>query len=229
MQPKANPAEQRSASRSVENMPNYTFENGLLERLKLSANAPIAGLDEVGRGPLAGPVIACAVIIDRDVLPPPIVAALDDSKKLTAVKREQLYEILANTTRYALGQASVEEIDTLNILQASLMAMRRAVDGLTLQPAAALVDGNRDPGLPCTTDCIIKGDSKSVTIAAASIIAKVTRDRLMADLSKRFPGYGWETNMGYGSKAHITAILNNGPTRHHRKSFSPVKEMLCKH
>lgn len=209
-------------------MPDYSFEDSLLNRLRLSVDAPIAGLDEVGRGPLAGPVIACAVVIDRDVLPPPVAAALDDSKKLTASKREQLYEILANTTRYALGQASVEEIDEFNILQASLLAMRRAVDGLAVQPIAALVDGNRDPGLPCPTDCIIKGDGKSITIAAASIIAKVTRDRQMADLSKTFPGYGWETNMGYGSKAHIAALREIGPTSHHRKSFSPVKEILTK-
>lgn len=207
-------------------MPDYLFENRILTQLKLPFDAPVAGLDEVGRGPLAGPVIACAVIINREVLPPPIAAALDDSKKLTAAKREQLYEILANTTRYALGQASVEEIDAINILQASLLAMRRAVDALAIQPVAALVDGNRDPGLPCPSDCIIKGDGKSITIAAASIIAKVTRDRLMADLSKRFPGYGWETNMGYGSKAHLAALQEIGPSQHHRKSFSPVKKLI---
>jgi len=207
-------------------MPDYSLEDSIISRLSLPAGSPIAGLDEVGRGPLAGPVVACAVVIDRDVLPPPVAAALDDSKKLSASKREQLYEILANTTRYALGQASVEEIDTINILQASLLAMRRAYEGLSIQPVAALVDGNRDPGLPCPADCIVKGDSKSLTIAAASIIAKVTRDRQMCDLAKTYPGYGWETNAGYGSALHLAALRDLGPTSHHRKSFSPVKDLL---
>lgn len=207
-------------------MPDFSYEDRLLERLDLPPHAAVAGLDEVGRGPLAGPVVACAVIIDRETIPPNILAALDDSKKLSASKREQLYEALALTTRYALGQASVLEIDEINILQASLLAMRRALDGLPVRPSAALVDGNRDPGLSCPTECLIKGDSKSLSVAAASIIAKVTRDRQMADLAKSFPGYGWETNAGYGSKAHLAALQKLGPTKHHRKSFSPVKEML---
>ena len=209
-------------------MPDFSFEDRLLDRLDLPLNSPVAGLDEVGRGPLAGPVVACAVVIDRDTIPPLIIEALDDSKKLTASKREQLYEALALTTRYALGQSSVEEIDDINILQASLLAMRRALDGLPIRPVAALVDGNRDPGLSCPTDCIVKGDGKSLSIAAASVIAKVTRDRQMADLAKTYPGYGWETNAGYGSKAHLAALQELGPTSHHRKSFSPVRDLLSR-
>ncbi|MEQ9489286.1 MAG: ribonuclease HII [Alphaproteobacteria bacterium] len=207
-------------------MPDYSLEDSLIERLTLSAAAPVAGLDEVGRGPLAGPVVACAVVIDRQTLPPPVADVLDDSKKLSVSKREELYEILARTTRYALGQASVEEIDTMNILQAALLAMQRAFDGLAIRPKAALVDGNRDPGLGCPTDCIVRGDSRSMSIAAASVIAKVTRDRQMADLARIFPGYGWETNVGYGSKAHLAALRELGPTPHHRTSFAPVKDLI---
>lgn len=207
-------------------MPDFCLEDGLIARLSLPTDAAIAGVDEVGRGPLAGPVVACAVVIDRHTLPPPLISALDDSKKLSATKREQMYEILAHTTRYALGQASVEEIDTMNILQAALLAMRRAVDGLAVRPLAALVDGNRDPGLDCPTDCIVRGDSRSLSIAAASVIAKVTRDRQMADLARAFPGYGWVTNAGYGSKTHLDALRELGPTPHHRRSFAPVRSLI---
>jgi len=207
-------------------MPDYSLEDSIISRLSLPAGSPIAGLDEVGRGPLAGPVVACAVVIDRDVLPPPVAAALDDSKKLSASKREQLYEILANTTRYALGQASVEEIDTINILQASLLAMRRAYEGLSIQPVAALVDGNRDPGLNCPVDLVVKGDGRSLSIAAASIIAKEHRDRMMAALSAEYPEYGWERNAGYGVKRHQEALALYGPTPHHRRSFAPISRLL---
>ncbi len=207
-------------------MPDFCLEDGLIARLSLPTDAAIAGVDEVGRGPLAGPVVACAVVIDRHTLPPPLISALDDSKKLSVTKREQMYEILAHTTRYALGQASVEEIDTMNILQAALLAMRRAVDGLAVRPLAALVDGNRDPGLDCPTDCIVRGDSRSLSIAAASVIAKVTRDRQMADLARAFPGYGWVTNAGYGSKTHLDALRELGPTPHHRRSFAPVRSLI---
>ena len=189
----------------------------------------VAGLDEVGRGPWAGPVIACAVVIDRTTFPVELAAQLDDSKKLTTAKREALFPALTHHVEYAMGQASVGEIDSLNILQASLLAMRRAFAGLSPSPSAALVDGNRDPGLDCHTNLLVKGDSRSLSIAAASIVAKVERDRLMTALAKEHPGYGWERNAGYGVKAHQEGLARFGVTPHHRRSFAPIKAILETH
>jgi ribonuclease HII len=190
----------------------------------------VAGLDEVGRGPLAGPVVAAAAVIDRQGVEPGLLRLIDDSKKLTRKGRERAYEAMmaAGCVRFAIGEASVEEIDRLNILQASFIAMRRALVGLgDAPPDIALVDGNRvPPALGCTGQAIVAGDAQSYSIAAASIFAKVTRDRTMCQLAQSFPGYGWERNAGYGSAAHVRALNTQGPTPHHRRSFAPVRACL---
>lgn len=183
----------------------------------------IAGVDEAGRGPLAGPVTAAAVILDRAAIPP----GLNDSKALSAAKREALFDPIHATARVAIGWASVEEIDRLNIREAALLAMRRAVEGLAIRPDVALIDGNACPtGLPCRGVTLVKGDAKSLSIAAASIIAKVARDRVMAALAKAHPGYGWEVNQGYPTAAHLAALQDMGVTPHHRRSFRPVHNIL---
>ncbi|MEM7752041.1 MAG: ribonuclease HII [Pseudomonadota bacterium] len=182
----------------------------------------VAGVDEVGRGPLAGPVTAAAVVLDPAQMPP----GLDDSKKLTALRRNRLFGELIATARVSVGHASVEEIDALNILYASHLAMERAVAGLG-DVAHALIDGNMIPkGLTCPATALIKGDERSLSIAAASIIAKVTRDRIMVDLAQQYPGYGWEQNAGYPTKAHREALVRLGVTPHHRRSFKTVHNML---
>lgn len=186
----------------------------------------VAGIDEVGRGPWAGPVVAAAVVLDRERLPVELRRGLDDSKKLTAKKRETLFALLPDCAAIGLGRAEVAEIDTLNILQASLLAMRRAYDALPATADTALVDGNRAPDLPCAVETIVKGDARSLSIAAASIVAKVSRDREMAALAERFPGYGWERNAGYGTKQHRDALARLGVTPHHRKSFAPIAALL---
>lgn len=183
----------------------------------------IAGVDEVGRGPLAGPVTAAAVVLDPAHIP----AGLNDSKKLTKRRREVLYDQIMEMAEVSVAHASVEEIDDLNILRASHLAMMRALDGLAIPADYVLVDGNmlpRDLTLPAET--VIKGDGRSVSIAAASIMAKVCRDCVMLSLAQQHPGYGWETNMGYGSKSHIEALQKQGVTPHHRRSFKPVHNML---
>ena len=198
------------------------------EQSPLDWDAPglVAGVDEAGRGPLAGPVVAAAVILD----PRQPIAGLADSKKLTALRRARLYdEIRAKALCCAVAEASVEEIDRLNILQATITAMRRAVDALMetngpVAPVLALVDGNVLPVLPCPVKAVIGGDGLSLSIAAASIVAKVSRDRLMTALADEYPGYGWRTNVGYGTPEHRAALLNLGPCRHHRTSFRPVRE-----
>lgn len=183
----------------------------------------IAGVDEVGRGPLCGPVTAAAVILDPVRIP----AGIGDSKALSLAKRERLFDEIMACAQVSVAHASVEEIDTLNILQASLLAMRRALDGLPVAPDHVLVDGNRLPkDLPCPAEAIVKGDAKSLSIAAASIVAKVTRDRIMVDLAQQHPGYGWERNAGYPTKDHLEALLNLGPTPVHRRSFKPVHNIL---
>jgi ribonuclease HII len=185
----------------------------------------VAGLDEVGRGPWAGPVVAAAVVLDPETIP----EGLDDSKRLTAVRREVLYGLLVGCASVGVGQASVAEIETMNILQASHLAMRRAVAALAERPATALVDGGRvPPGLPCPARAIIDGDAQVVSIAAASIVAKVVRDRIMVALSQQFPGYGWERNMGYGTADHAAGLARLGVTPHHRRSFRPIHNHLCK-
>lgn len=178
----------------------------------------VCGVDEAGRGPWAGPVLAAAVILDPARVP----AGIDDSKKLTAAKREALYLALSACARIGVGAASVREIDALNILQATLLAMRRAVLALPVRPDHALIDGNRAPGLECRVTTVVQGDTRSLSIAAASIVAKVTRDRLMRRLALRYPAYGWESNMGYGAPAHQAGLAQAGVTPHHRLSFAPI-------
>ncbi|MWB76992.1 ribonuclease HII [Pseudooceanicola sp. 216_PA32_1] len=197
-----------------------------LESLAFSRGAlRVAGVDEVGRGPLAGPVTACAVVLDPARIP----EGLNDSKRLTARRREALMAEILATADVCVAHAEVAEIDSLNILRASHLAMIRALDGLALRPDHVLVDGNmlpRDLTLPA--EAIVKGDGRSLSIAAASIVAKVTRDAIMRDLAQHFPGYGWETNAGYGSKSHMAALQDLGVTPHHRRSFAPIHNILCK-
>ena len=196
------------------------------EQTALVWDAPaglIAGVDEAGRGPLAGPVVAAAVILD-DLNP---IKGLADSKKLTALKREKLYdEIRAKALCCSIAEASVEEIDALNILQATMLAMRRAVEGLRLKPNKVLVDGNRLPVLDVLAEAIVKGDSKVQAISAASILAKVTRDRWCEQIDHDYPAYGFAKHKGYGTEAHMQALKTHGATPWHRKSFAPVAEVL---
>jgi ribonuclease HII len=183
----------------------------------------VAGVDEAGRGPLAGPVVAAAVILD-DLHP---IEGLADSKKLTAARREKLYdEIRAKALCCSIAEASVEEIDRLNILQATLLAMRRAVEGLRLKPAKVLVDGNRLPVLDVLAEAIVKGDATVPAISAASILAKVHRDRWCADYDREFPQYGFAAHKGYGTAEHLAALRAHGACPQHRKTFAPVTEVL---
>ncbi len=184
---------------------------------------PVCGIDEAGRGPLAGPVVAAAVILDPDQTPD----GLDDSKRLTAAKRQMLRDRLLSVARVGVGTASVSEIDEINILHATMLAMRRAFQNLPVTPHAALVDGNRCPDLPCPTQAVVKGDQKCLSIAAASIVAKVHRDELMTDLADKFPAYGWRRNAGYGTAEHLAALQTHGATPHHRRSFAPVRTVLA--
>lgn len=185
----------------------------------------VCGVDEVGRGPLAGPVLAAAAIIPPGGLPPELAAQIKDSKQLSAARREALFPVLTALCPHAVAEATVAEINTLNILWASVLAMQRAVAALTPAPAFALIDGNRCPQLPCPAQTIIKGDSKSLSIAVAAIIAKVSRDRLMAQLAQDYPAYGWERNSGYGTAQHLAALRQWGTTCWHRDSFAPVHKI----
>jgi len=183
----------------------------------------LAGVDEVGRGPLAGDVVAAAVILD----PSRPITGLADSKKLSEKKRELLFdEIREHALSYSVARASVQEIDHINILQASLLAMHRAVEQLPVQPEFVLVDGNKKPDWTYSCDTVVKGDSRVAAIAAASILAKVTRDREMVELDKKYPGYGLAGHKGYPTKAHIHALGELGPSPVHRVSFAPVKRLL---
>lgn len=183
----------------------------------------VAGVDEVGRGPLAGDVIAAAVI-----LPDHPLAGLTDSKALSASRRATLFEMICNEAKsWALGRSSVAEIDELNILQASLLAMRRAVESLAIQPTLVLVDGNRLPQWPYEARAIVKGDLREPAISAASIVAKVTRDREMVELDRRYPGYGLAAHKGYPTRAHLAALKALGVSPIHRRSFGPVKRLLA--
>ncbi|MFL4469606.1 ribonuclease HII [Tateyamaria armeniaca] len=196
-------------------MPDFEFETRIGGR--------IAGVDEVGRGPLAGPVTAAAVVLDVARIPP----GLDDSKKLSLKKREALWADVIASADVSVAHATVREIEELNILRAAHLAMVRAVRGLRLPPDHVLVDGTmlpRDLNLPATP--IVRGDARSLSIAAASIVAKICRDRIMVDLAQQHPGYGWETNMGYPSKSHRLALQNLGVSPHHRRTFKPVHNML---
>jgi ribonuclease HII len=183
----------------------------------------VAGVDEVGRGPLAGPVTAAAVILDGARIP----QGLADSKTLTAARRQALFVAIIECAEVSVAHASVQEIDDLNILRASHLAMERAIAGLPRAPDHALIDGNLIPkGLTISATAIVKGDAKSLSIAAASIIAKVTRDGLMVDLAQQFPAYGWDQNAGYPTAAHLKALQIHGVTPWHRRSFKPVHNIL---
>ncbi|MGC6471499.1 MAG: ribonuclease HII [Parvibaculales bacterium] len=184
----------------------------------------VLGVDEVGRGPWAGPVVAAAFSLPPDYRDIGL-DGLHDSKKLTEKKREHLFDILT-TLPHGIGMASVEEIDARNILQASLLAMRRAVEAYPLTPDHVLVDGNKLPDWTYDASCLVKGDALSPSIAAASVIAKVTRDRMMVELDAAFPGYGWASNKGYGAKAHQEGLTLQGVTPHHRTSFAPIRRLL---
>lgn len=200
-------------------MPNFSFEQ------KLQAQK-VAGVDEAGCGPWAGPVVAAAVIFleYHEVL----WADLNDSKKLTALKREKLFDALIHSPRvvYGIGKASVNEIDLLNIGQATRLAMERAIAALPIQPEHVLIDGIRKPSINFPTMMIVKGDSLSLSIAAASVIAKVTRDKIMQELDKEYPAYHWSTNAGYGTALHQEALKTYGVTVHHRQSFAPIRALL---
>lgn len=198
-------------------MPDLSHESAL--------GGIVAGIDEVGRGPLAGPVIAAAVIIDPATLPLRLAAELDDSKKLSARKRDLLAALVLEHCHVGFGQADVEDIDRLNILKATFLAMRRALEALNRPVDHALVDGNQVPPLDCPVRCLVGGDGLSLSIAAASVVAKVRRDRMMADLALLHPGYGWEKNAGYGTAQHLEALRRQGPTPHHRRSFAPIAQL----
>jgi ribonuclease HII len=206
--------------RSDEPGPNDAIERHLMTL----GHGRVAGIDEAGRGPLAGPVVAAAVILDFRRLP----QGLDDSKKLKPVERERLYEAILQTAEVGVGTAGAPEIDRVNIRQATLNAMRRALAGLAVPPAHALVDG-RDvpPRLACPATAVIGGDARSLSIAAASIIAKVTRDRMMSVLCDVHPAYGFGRHMGYGTAAHLKALELVGPCIHHRRSFAPIAARLA--
>ncbi len=199
--------------------PDFTFETAWIAQ----GQSRIAGVDEAGRGPLAGPVVAAAVILNPDRIP----EGLNDSKKLTALRRAALFDQIQTDAQVGIGMAAVDEIDDLNILYASHLAMVRAVAALPKSPDMALIDGNMIPrDLPCPAEALVKGDARCLSIAAASIIAKETRDRIMVDLAQQFPGYGWEKNAGYPTAQHKAALKSLGVTQHHRRSFKPVHNML---
>jgi len=191
----------------------------------------VCGIDEAGRGPLAGPVVAGAVVLDPKRFPRSLRERLDDSKVLRLEERQACWKLLSRcavrgAAHIGIGAASAREIDRINILQAALLAMARAVAALKVAPEIALVDGNTAPRLACPVQTVVGGDGLSFSIAAASVVAKVTRDRLMRALAKNYPGYGWETNVGYATREHGEAIARLGPTPHHRRSFAPVRLAL---
>ena len=199
-------------------MPDFALER--------AAGGIVAGIDEAGRGPWAGPVVAAAVILDPATLPSSLAGGIDDSKALSPAKRRELYRGLLECAEMGVGAASVREIEEDNILGATLTAMARALAALPRRPSAALVDGNRAPDFPCRVETVVRGDSRSMSIAAASIVAKVTRDGIMARLSARYPQFAWERNAGYGTAEHRRALERHGPSPHHRRSFSPIRALL---
>ena len=200
-------------------LPDLSFEEAALAR----GFTLVAGVDEAGRGPLCGPVVAAAVILDPARLP----GGLNDSKKLSEARREVLYAAIRAQAEVGVGHASVEEIDALNILRASHLAMVRAIAALPRAPDHCLIDGNLLPrDLTLSAEAVVRGDGRALSIAAASIVAKVTRDRIMVDLAQQHPGYGWEKNAGYPTRDHLTALRNLGVTPHHRRSFKPVHNIL---
>lgn len=200
-------------------MISRTLERNLAVRL----GGPVCGIDEAGRGPIAGPVVAAAAILPPDFELP----GLNDSKKLSTRRREVMAEALQEHAVTAVGICTEAEIDRLNILHAAMLAMRRACESLAAKPAFALIDGNRIPEkLPCPAEALVKGDGREACIAAASIIAKVRRDKIMCDLGATYPGYGFERHAGYPTMAHVDALKRLGPTPVHRRSFRPVRDMF---
>ena len=199
-------------------MPDFSLEREL--------GGSVAGIDEAGRGPWAGPVHAAAVVFPAAGPSADLAARVADSKQLSRAQREAVFPQLLQAALIGQGHASVAEIDALNILVATHLAMARAVNALARLPDAALVDGNRAPALPCPVQCVVKGDAKCYSIAAASIVAKVTRDRYMTELAAHHPGYYWERNFGYGTELHRQALARFGVTPHHRRSFKPIRKLL---
>lgn len=197
--------------------PSFEFETQF--------SCPVAGLDEVGYGAWAGPVVAAAVILKPE-MPRSILEKLDDSKRLSARMREEIAEVLQGHAHIGIGESSVEEIEATNIRLAALKAMERAFANLPIIPMAALVDGRSKPNLPCPTSLIIKGDQRSYSIAAASIIAKVYRDRFMRELAFEYPEFGWESNVGYGTARHQDGLARVGVTPWHRKTYAPIRVIL---
>ena len=196
-------------------------------KMERAAGGVVAGIDEVGRGPLAGPVVAAAVVFSRCRAPRALARELDDSKKLAPAVRERLSEAVRACAHVGVGIADVAEIDRLNILRASLLAMARAVEALGIAIDLAIVDGTIPPQLPCPVRCVIGGDGLCLSVAAASVVAKVTRDAMMTDLAHAHPGYGWEHNAGYATRCHREAIARLGPTPQHRRSFRPVADLFA--
>ncbi len=205
---------------SYSTSPDFSFELAATAR----GFSIICGIDEAGRGPWAGPVVAAAVVLDPNNIPP----GLNDSKKLTAAKRDMLFADIMTSAKVGIGMGDETRIDRDNILATTLWAMAQAVDQLETKPDFALVDGNRAPTLSCGVQTIVEGDAKSLSIAAASIIAKVTRDRLMVEMDVAFPAYGFARHKGYGTAAHHAALLAHGPCPHHRKSFKPIAALLAR-
>ena len=207
-------------------MPDFSLE----ESLGLSTSAVIVGVDEVGRGPLAGPVTAAAVFVDRQKITSDLLTKIADSKKIAQKKRATISKQIESIAIIGIGWASSGEIDQLNILEATMLAMQRAISSLRKQiisdPDYILIDGNKVPRLDFPSKAIVRGDEKSLSIAAASIVAKSKRDAFMTSLSKLYPGYGWEKNAGYGTREHLAAIEREGITVHHRRSFKPIAKYL---
>jgi len=208
-------------------MPDFKFED--------ECKGVVAGVDEAGRGPWVGPVVAGAVVfLRRDEITPYLFDHLNDSKKLSEKRREELFDLIKTEAQrgnlcYGIGEASAKEIDEINILEASFLAMKRAVEKLKIKPDVALIDGNRLPkNFSCQTKCVITGDALSFSISAASVMAKVYRDRLMKDMALKYPGYGFEKNAGYGTKEHVEGLKKYGITPEHRKSYKPIKEIIEK-
>ena len=208
-------------------MPDFSLEIAAAQ----AGRTRVAGIDEAGRGPWAGPVVAAAVVLDVAVVPAGLLNGLDDSKRLSRTRREVLFSAMGRDlgVSIGIGQATVAEIGRFNILGATLRAMARAVVALDVAPDLALVDGTQAPILPCAVECVVRGDSRSLSISAASIAAKITRDRIMADLAAQHPGYGWERNAGYGTIEHQDALERLGATPHHRRSFKPIIKILGQH
>ena len=206
-------------------MPDFTLEN----KLSNKGFSCISGVDEVGRGSWAGPVVAAAVVFCKKKWPKIINMGVNDSKKLSPKRREGLFDIIQNNADVGIGLASVKEIDQINILQATFLAMDRALENLSITPDYILIDGDKVPPIKYQAEAIVKGDGRSISIGAASIIAKVTRDKLMIKLGLKFPSYAWEHNMGYGTKKHRAGLERFGVTEHHRKSYKPIINILKLH